>query len=736
MSRQFIAGSKEYNTREKHVGAPLLRKVFPYTQSGKPCKLEIGTTGFYRLFLNGKELTKGHMAPYISNPDHIVYFDEYDVTNDLQAENVVCVLLGNGFGNALDCEIWKFESASYRSAPKVSLTIYSGSDTIINSDDSFEVFESPITFDDIRFGEYFDARLLRHELLQAGSVSGGRKAVCVPAPKGEQKICAVQPLIRFEEIVPQSITETGGGYLYDFGQNNSGIYRLHITGRAGQVVKMTFGELLRDGKLYMDNLRFVAGYDIQHDEYTCADGEQTYVPSFTYHGYQYVFVEGIAREQATKELLTYIVVHSDIPPVGYFRCSNETVNRIEEITRRSDTANFHYFPTDCPHREKNGWTGDIALSAEQLSYHFDCAASLREWLCNLRKAQWENGELPGIVPTDTWGYDWGNGPAWDCALVEVPYQVYRFTGDVKIIEENADAIERYFVYAQTKLNADGLLAYGLGDWCEAENREVISTPLEVTDTLVMIDTAKKAASLLDAIGRRNASEKIARFADRLRTSFREKYVRKGEVICRTQTAQAKAISCNIFNEDEMPEAYSCLGELMRERNGRFKVGVIGAKVLFDSLTKAGMTEEAFSAVVGPVFPSYGYWLEHGATTLWESFNDADDKAAATIIDSHNHHFWGSVTAWFYRVLAGLDIQACDKVKICPHIISSLDWAEAEYRNNGRSIHVRWERRGENIFLQVANSGFAGEIYMDGYQTDKVKNISLENGENEYVFYET
>ena len=736
MNRQFIAASKEYNSRQRHIGAPIFRKEFAHGFDGKPCKLQIGTTGFYRLFLNGKELSKGYMAPYIANPDHFVYYDEFDVTDVLQKSNVLCVLLGNGFGNALDCDIWEFESAPYRTAPKMHLALFDGETRVWESDENFEVFASPITFDDIRFGEYFDARLVRPELLQTGKCAGGRKALCVAAPRGEWKKCDVQPLRFYEEIAPKSVKATDGGYLYDFGQNNSGVFRLSVVGKAGQIIKMTFGEMLRNGKLYMDNITFAdrgIQYDIQHDEYTCTDGKQTYVPSFTYHGYQYVFVEGIEEKQATLDLLTMIVMHSSVPAVGRFACSNATVNKIEEATRRSDLANFCYFPTDCPHREKNGWTGDAAFSAEQFLYHFDCGKSLREWLGALRKTQRENGQLPGIAPTSTWGYDWGNGPAWDYAIAEIPYQVYRFTGDVKIIEENADAIERYFAYAQTKINEDGLLAYGLGDWCEAGSVNECSTPLEVTDTLVMIDASATATKILSVIGRTIAAEEIAAFGNRLKVSFRKKYVRGGEVICRTQTAQAKAIACGIFTERELPEAYACLQALLQEKNGRFKVGVVGAKVLFDSLTQANLTDMAFSAIVGPEFPSYGYWLLNGATTLWESFSRIDEHGMPEISDSRNHHFWGSVTAWFYRVLAGLQILSHSTARICPHIASALDWAEAEYAYNGKNLRVRWERRGENIAVQIANRGFTGEIAIPNYHTDKSAILPLESGEREYIF---
>ena len=474
MDMHYIFGGAEYNTREKNVAAPLFRKLFEIDKSVRRAELIISAVGFYRAFLNGKEITKGFFAPYISNPDDIVYYDEYDVTGLLRENNVLCVILGNGFSNALDCGIWNFDKASYRAAPKLGLELVADGKTVLQSDTSFEIFDSPITFDDLRFGECYDARLFRPELYEADAVSGGRKAIIAEPPKGELKKCTVRPVKAFEEITPINVTAYKNGYIYDFGQNNAGVFRLVVNGKRGQKIKLTFFELMHDGKPWRDELTFAyrddVDYDIQRDEYICVDGVQEYTPSFTYHGYRYAYVEGITAAQATDKLLTYIVLHADIPIVGKFSCGDEIIDKIEEITVRSDLSNFYYFPTDCPHREKNGWTGDAACGAEQLLYHFDCALSLTEWLYNIVKAQHGDGVLPGIVPTSGWGYEWGNGPAWDDVIVELPYRIYKMTGELTAARIAAPAIERYFDYAVTRKNKDGLFAYGLGDWCERRSK--------------------------------------------------------------------------------------------------------------------------------------------------------------------------------------------------------------------------------------------------------------------------
>lgn len=202
--------------------------------------------------------------------------------------------------------------------------------------------------------------------------------------------------------------------------------------------------------------------------YICkGEGEETYTPSFTYHGFQYVLVTGITPEQATSDLLTYVVMNSDLKERGGFTCSDPTVNTLQELTRRSDLANFYYFPTDCPQREKNGWTADAALSSEHLLLNLSPETSYREWMRNICKAMDDRGALPGIVPTGGWGFHWGNGPAWDNVLLYLPYFVYLYRGDKTILEESAASILRYLHYLTTRVNEEGLIKIGLGDWVSA-----------------------------------------------------------------------------------------------------------------------------------------------------------------------------------------------------------------------------------------------------------------------------
>lgn len=728
--RQYIAATDvQYNTIEKHVNAPLFRRIFDCELSGEGI-LEISTAGLYRVFLNGKELTKGFFAPYISNPEQIVYYDEYRVENYLKEKNnELLVLLGNGFNNVNDYGIWEFSRASYRSAPKFSLRLCVNHEEILITDESFEVYASPILFDDLRCGEWYDARM------EKDVFKNSSKPVLVEVPQGEYRKCSAHPILLEREIRVKEISRGSKGYLYDFGENNAGVCRLSINAAEGQIIDMTFCEMRNGNEPDLRSIIFpgksAEGY-VQRDRYICKKGQQEYTPSFTYHGFQYVYVEGVTEEQATESLLTYMVIHSAIEKRASFISSNDVVNKIQDCVLRSDTSNFFYYPTDCPHREKNGWTGDVAVSAEQLNYNFDVYASLREWLFMVRNAQLDSGQIPCIVPTCSWGYEWGSGLIWDYVLVELVYQLYRFYGKKEVVEENIAAIDKYISYMWTKKNEDGLFAYGLGDWCEAgsEDESEYRTPLEVAVSLTAIAFLNKAAELHRVLEHFEKADEMEISAQQVRKNIRKKYISNCAVNCMSQTAQAMAIALNVFEESEKQEAYQILLKLIERDDNCFRVGIVGILYLFDVLCDFGDAKLALDLVTQSKGPSYGNLIAQGATTLWEMFLDyevvdgrKERKDGKEHMVSFNHHFYGCISAWFFRRLAGINILSKDNVSICPSFECGMEWVEAEYRNENNFIKVTWRRERDCVNLTINNRGFTGMICGD---------VTLEEGLQTYT----
>ena len=714
MEKRFICASLTCCDFAHRVAAPYLRRAFDLKFTPKAADLKICGLGFYRLWINGREITKGNFAPYISNPDDRMYFDTYDLTPCLQpGENVLGVLLGNGFQNDFGGAVWDFDKAPWRSAPKLAIEFCAvGSEETLSfhADGHFLTHPSPILFDEYRLGEIYDAR---RELpgwnLPGYDTAGWTPALPADAPKGALCECRAEPIRRYETLSPVSVTPCDGGFLYDFGRNTAGICHLHLTDAApGQTVVIKFCERLRDGKFDQSNLynQPVEKYpfyftDFSRVEYHARGGDELYEPSFAWFGYRYAFVLGVRPDQATAGLLSFPVLSSDLRRVGHFSCSDETVNRIFDMIVNSDRSNFYYFPTDCPHREKNGWTGDASLSAPQMSLLLDTTESYLEWLRCVVAAQRADGALPGIVPTSGWGFAWGNGPAWDSVLFNLPYTVWRLRGDTRAIAVTADAMLRYLAYIRTRRSADGTVAIGLGDWVpvgKKSNR--YDTPLVLTDSIMVTDMANKAAVMLAVIGRKKDAAIAAALRDEMLASIRGVLLDKtaGRLANGTQTAQAMGLYYGIFLPEERRKAFGLLMTRIRENGGRFDCGFLGLHVLFHVLSEFGEGETAYRMITGKEFPSYRNLLDRGETAMVEAFQPEGGPECG----SHNHHFLGDAVRWFFRSLAGLEIVNCRRIRVSPLFVRELDSAEASYELPSGNAAVAWRRCGSRILLTVTH----------------------------------
>ncbi len=773
-STEFISATKEYCTYTKHVPAPYLRKSFSVNKKIESAKITICGLGFYRLFINGKDITKGLLAPYISNPDDYLYYDEYDLTQDiLNGDNALGIMLGNGMLNAFGGAVWEFELARFRSAPKVALSLEifyeNGENEIITADESFKTHPSPILFDDLRAGEIYDAnKEIIGWNLPGFDDSEWDNAIKAETPRGEAKICTAEPIATLKELKPVLIRKdcgicfkdglhsfiernTGGqiplekefekGYLYDFGENLAGNIHLKIKGEKGQKISIYFcEELLENGDVDHRGMDFQPhAYD--HRVVYTLKGEvvEEYTPSFTYHGFRYCLVSGICEEQATEDLLTYKVMSSDLKKNGDFTCSDEIVNKLQRATYNADISNFYYFPTDCPHREKNGWTADAALSAEQVLFNLTPENSYHVWMDNIRKAQLRNGKLPGIVPTAGWGYDWCSGPAWDSVLFYIPYYVWIQRGDTDIIKENASAFMLYLHYISGCRDDKGLLEFGLGDWVPIEYKTKI-TPLAVTTTLITMNMCTMASRMFEAIGMVKEKAFADALFDELRDCARKEFLSEdGTVLGRTQTAQSMAIEYGLLKEDEKEKVFKVLLDIIREADDHLDTGCLGGRVVFHVLAKFGYADLAYKMIVRPDYPSYGFWIvEQNCTSLFESFLEK-----WTSPNSRNHHFWGDISSWFFKYISGVKINPgffdIKEIEISPNFIDGLEYADGYQNHLGGKITSSWKKVDGGYSLTVSiPDGCYGTIKMpDGYLVrddngDYVKNISLKPQENRYV----
>ena len=785
LSKNFIAATREYSEYWSHIPAPYLRKNIEIKSEIEKAKITICGLGFYELFINGQKITKGLLAPYISNPDDILYYDEYDLKELLlNGKNTVAIMLGNGMLNCPGGTVWDFQLTDYRSAPKVALaveiTYTNGSSEVIEADESFKVHPSPVLFDDLRCGEFYDANMeIEGWNLPNFDDSEWNNAISAETPRGFSKLCEAEPIVTIKTLTPVSIKSNVGiqypenpispnlskaikdkdirslepisnGYLYDFGENLAGNIVLKIKGEKGQKVTVVFGEILNaNGDLDMRGITFQPNSLNLRIEYTLkGDGVEEYRPTFTYMGFRYCVVDGITEEQAVTDLLTYEVMSSNLKKNGDFYCSDEVANKLQKATYNSDIANFFYFPTDCPHREKNGWTADAALSVEQMLFNLTPEKSFSEWLVNIRAAQRSDGALPGIVPTGGWGYVRANGlsfgPGWDSVLFYLPYYTWLMRGDTKIIKENATAMMNYLNYIANWRDEKGLLHIGLGDWLPIKYKTDI-TPLEVADTLVTMNLCKLASKMFCVVNLTIQKEFADGLFNELRASAREILLMDdgATVFGRTQTGQAMAIEYGLFDDGEKKAAFDVLLDIIHEADDHLDTGCLGARIIFHTLAKYGYADLAYKMIVRPDYPSYGYWIvEEDATSLFEAFLK---PGTPPICISKNHHFFGDISSWFFKYIAGVKInpfaKCVNEIEISPNFIGGLDYADGYQYHLGGKISSHWEKDGNNykITIKMPKGCFGKLIPPEGYiLCDEKLNLrnfmQLTSGEQTYTMY--
>ena len=757
LSTKFICASKEYTTYDTHVPAPYIRKNIFLADNVKSASVTVCGLGFYKIFINGTDITKGFLAPYISNPDDILYYDSYDIEPYLKSgKNTISFILGNGMLNCTGGTAWDFQLARYRSAPKLAMSLdielNNGEKIHSEADESLKTHPSPILFDDLRCGEIYDARLeIDGWNMPDFDDSEWGNVMYAECPRGEAKLCTAEPITVREELKPVSITnghithlpeiderfspreipkELMSGYMYDFGINTAGNIVISLHGKRGQTVAIQFGEVLaEDGGFDLRTMGVQPHYLNQRIYYTFkGDGKEVYTPFFSYQGFRYALVSGVSKEQATSDLLTYKVMNSDINQNGFFECSDSVINKIQKAAVNADYSNFYYFPTDCPHREKNGWTADAALSAEQMLINMKPENSYHVWFDNIRKAQRDDGALPGIIPTTGYGFINRNGPAWDSVITDIPYYTWKYRGDTDIITENSHMIMRYLDYISKQRDENGIIHIGLGDWVPIK-REYPKCPLEVTDTLKTLDICTKAHKMFNAAG----LDIQARFASYLYNDIR-KSARKiliesdgKTVMGRCQTSQAMAIEYNLFEPSEKEAAFGVLMKYLKDNNMKLDVGCIGLRVIFDVMSKFGAADTAADIISDTKYPSYGYMVEvEGDTALPEEFLLKYQRPT-----SKNHHFFGHVSAWFYKYLLGIKINPFDtdvhEVEISPIFTEKLKYAKGYIDTVCGKLSVGWERQksGDIILRLNVPCGMHGYVRLpNGYETET--DLSMQN----------
>ena len=690
LAAKWISGG----TDEPEAAAPVLYRTFQLEEIPSKAVFTVAVAGWCEVRVNGRKVGDEVLSPVTCQPEMRIPSLDFDVLPFLKkGVNAIEVMLGNGWYNAFTKSSWKFSEAPWVGCPKLKGELVADGSRILSTDGSWRCCDSPVVFNALRNGEWYDARL-------EGQRRNDRAATVEKyAPWGQVSAAIAIPCRECETFHPKRVlADPHGNAVYDFGANIAGWCEIDVEGDAGAKVTLDYDETLTPSNSLLGHVRMylskMAGEarPTQHDEYTLSGraGGETWHPRFTYHGFRYVLatVDGPAKIKNIRARF----VHSDFARAGTLSTSDATFAALQAATERSYLSNFVGIPTDCPHREKNGWTGDAQLAMETGLWNYDAKASYVHFLRMAIDSQRPNGAIPCILPcSPKFGLFWGSGPAWDAILFEIPEQIFRFYGDDAPAREAYPAMKRYIAFISEKEDADGLYDYGLGDWCDFERK--IATPTRVTDSAYVYLFNRRLAFWAKRFGEADYAARRMAAAERIKEAFNRAYY-KGDGLYgdgRFTTLAAPLYFKGLCADGEDEKVARRLVEAVRSRGHRAYFGILGAKWVPRVLAEHGYADDAFRLFVQPEIPGWAHWLSFGDGTLRENWNDAN---------SHNHIMFGDLSAWAYEYAVGIvPVEpGFRKVAFRPHFLKGVDSFSATYRTPCGEIRAGWRRvNGKPVF---------------------------------------
>jgi alpha-L-rhamnosidase len=700
-------GMQPWGSPEKTIAggpASLLRKEFSTTASASRARLYVTALGSYRIHINGKRVGEDVLTPDWTDYTRRVLYQTYDVTDLLTSgSNVIAATVGDGwFASGLG---WKLERFCFGGPPlrllaQLEIQHPDGSVEVIPTDDSWKTSSSPILRSEIYAGETYDARKEQPGWMSSGFDDSKWSSVLLPETTPTLQIVGQksQPVRVTEDVVPKSISSPSPDvYVFDMGQNMVGWARLKVSGPAGTSVRMRFAEILKpDGNIYRDNLRRAEATDT----YTLkGSGEEVFEPHFTYHGFRYVEITGFPGKP-TMDAIKGRVVHTDAPFSGEFSCSSELVNQIWKNTLWGEKGNLVSIPTDCPQRdERLGWMGDAQAFWLTACYNMNLSAFTEKWIQDVIEAQSEAGGFSDVSPRVI---DLSDGaPAWGDAGIIVPYTAFRQYADTRLIEKAWPAMEKWLNYIgesnpnflwEKRRNND------FGDWVPANSE----TDKTLIATCYWAYDAQLMAQMAHAIGRADDEKKYNELFAKIKKAFVGRFIKAdGKIANGSQTCYVLAMHMNLVPDDKKDDAIRHLVDDIKSRDNHLSTGFLGTTYLMPVLTQSGHHDTAVTLLLNDTYPSWGYMVRKGATTIWERWNG--DKGDPSM-NSYNHYCYGAVVDWMYRYLAGIDTDVSapgfKHIIIHPHMDERLTSATGTYHSIYGEIATSWERHGKSLQLNI------------------------------------
>ncbi len=712
----------------KRVPLPttMLRKPFALDQQVRRAVAYITALGLYELRINGNRVGDHLLAPEWTSYHKRIQYQAHDVTYLLkEGANVIGATLGAGwYAGKIGLRPVR---AVYGSRPRLLLRLdielADGETKTIVSDGSWRMNDDgPIRSSDIYDGETYDARkeIPGWDGAEPSDFDDqGWRAVAVGEDPGQARLVwqPNEPIRVIQELEPMKRTEPKSGvYLYDLGQNMVGWTRIRMKGKAGTTVMIRHGEMLNeDGSLYTTNLRNA----YQTDRYTLRGGEEeVFEPHFTYHGFRYVEVTGI--DHPPVELMGR-VFHSSAPDAGRFESSSERINKLMKAVLWTQRGNLHGIPTDCPQRsERLGWAGDFQIFSQTASFHMNMAAFFGKWVRDMGDDQTADGRYPDYAPSalSALGVERFHGvPGWADAVPIILWRAYVNYQDERLLEEQFDAASRWvdymaqnnprFLWKENRAN-------DYGDWLSADTfiqegwpETGGSTPKEVFATAYFAHSAQLLSKMADVLGKAEKAEFYQDLFKKIKSAFQEAYVdSNGRIEGETQGAYALALRFDLLPKQIRSKAARHMVDGFKRYHGHLSTGIQLTHRVMLELTRNGYNDEAYRLLNLRSFPSWGFMLDNGATTIWErwdgyvrgrGFQDPN-------MNSFNHWALGAVGEWVWRHVVGINPDpekpAYRHFVVRPRPGGGLTWAKGEYDSIRGPIVSDWKLSEGTITLQV------------------------------------
>ncbi|RIJ77304.1 alfa-L-rhamnosidase, partial [Nakamurella silvestris] len=690
---------------------PVLRKDFATTSGKTVASARVYATalGAYKLFLNGKRVGDQEMAPGWTDYRIRVQTQAYDVTDLLSSgANTVGAELAKGWygGNLGPYGTPDRYGTNPRLLAELHVTYTDGTTQVIKTDNTWTTTKGPIIASDMFNGETYDNQ--RALALAGWDKPGYAAAEWSPAVVDSAAYLTKlepqtdQPVRITQQLPAKTVTEASpGAYVYDLGQNMVGVAKLKLTGTAGQTVRIRYAEVLNpDGTVYTANLRSAKATDY----YTFGTtGTETYVPNFTFHGFRYVEITGVTSAPPL-DAVTGEVMGTDLDFTSTLDTSSSLVNQLQSNITWGQRGNFLSIPTDTPARdERLGWTGDINVFSRTASYNMDTQSFLSKWLQDLRDAQLANGSYTSVAPTVPNNFDGGNGDSgWADAGVNVPWQIWQAYGDTTLINEHYASMKKFVDYL-TSTAAAGIRQGGqYNDWLNLDD----NTPSDLIGTAFYAKDARQLSQMAAAIGKTADATAYENLYNSVKAAFQTKFVKAdGTVGSDSQTSYILALTNDLVPAATADAVATKFAATITRRDVHLSTGFLGVDGLLPALTKIGRTDLAYRLLQNTDYPSWGYEIGKGATTIWERWNSIDPVTGAfgdVGMNSFNHYAYGAVGEWMYETMAGVSAAqpGYKKSLIAPQPGAGIDHVDFSHDTRYGEVTSNWAKDGDNFDLDI------------------------------------